>query len=190
MEQQYNISSNEVDIMTQMQQFQQNYYSQNTRNTFFKKSQKTECAQQLSQTFDLQTLLTRSIFQLQNTHYVYFDYTIFKLYANPNIYDQIVQYILQLLSSIIRVHGKYSIHLNLDSFTISAAERYKNLIQLYNKYCLEGTDFSYTDQLEKLYLYNPPNVLDTIFILLKPFIEPVVVQKVIVIPKKESGDAL
>jgi len=49
-------------IEQQIASLQQNYYSQNKKNAFFKNSQKQDLAKSITQTIDINTLFSKSIY--------------------------------------------------------------------------------------------------------------------------------
>ena len=183
-------SKDDNDLLTQVNKFKDNYYSKNSKNMFFKKTQKAECAEQIAQQFDINVLLNNTVYIIGDTNQVFFDYAIFKLYANESNYQQIVDYVLLLFDIIIRKHGTYVTHVNLDTFTVSAAERYKKVIQTFNAACIRNTEFVYTQRLQSWHIYNPPSVIDMIHKILKPFIEPSVFNNARIISKEESAARL
>lgn len=196
MESQYNVETDEPtvtannDLLTQMNKFKNDYYSQNNKNMFFKKKQKNDCAQQISTMFEQEMLFQKTIYQIPNTANIYMDYTIFKLYANEHNYHDLVKYILSIYDKCIDSYGYYIIHVNLQSFSVSAAERYKTVIQLFNQACIRNTQRQYIDHFKSWYIYNPPHVVDTITKILRPIMEPTVMQNVIVVSKADSDEAL
>ena len=183
-------SKDDNDLLAQVNKFKDNYYSKNSKNMFFKKTQKSECAEQIAQQFDINVLLNNTVYIIGDTNQVFFDYAIFKLYANESNYQQIVDYVLLLFDIIIRKHGTYVTHVNLDTFTVSAAERYKKVIQTFNAACIRNTEFVYTQRLQSWHIYNPPSVIDMIHKILKPFIEPSVFNNARIISKEESAARL
>ena len=84
------------DLLKKIAELQGNYYSDNQKNIFFKKSQKNDCAASISKTLDTQTLLANTIYLINNTNRIYFDYNIFKTYANENNYELIIDRIITL----------------------------------------------------------------------------------------------
>ena len=183
-------SKDDNDLLAQVNKFKDNYYSKNSKNMFFKKTQKAECAEQIAQQFDINVLLNNTVYIIGDTNQVFFDYAVFKLYANEGNYQQIVDYVLLLFDIIIRKHGTYVTHVNLDTFTVSAAERYKKVIQTFNATCIRNTEFVYTQRLQSWHIYNPPSVIDMVHKILKPFIEPSVFNNVRVVSKEESAARL
>lgn len=177
-----------MDLLSQMQKFKDDYYSQNSKNVVFKKNQKLDCAKQINNKFDINTLLSRTIYIIDKNH-VYFDYLIFKLYANEDNYEIIVDYILKVYDYCIETYGNYIIHMNIDTFTVSAAERYKNIIVLFNEKALKGK-YDYTGLLKYNKIYFTPNVIDIILKIIKSLLTQEALTKVIYLSKNESQEKL
>lgn len=177
-----------VDLLSQMQKFKDDYYSQNSKNVVFKKNQKLDCAKQINDKFDINTLLSRTVYIIEKNH-VYFDYLIFKLYANEDNYERIVDYVLKIYDYCIENYGNYIIHMNIDTFTVSAAERYKNIIVLFNEKALKGK-YDYTGLLKYNKIYFTPNIIDMILKIIKSLLTPQALSKVIYLSKNESQDKL
>jgi hypothetical protein len=76
----------------------------------------------------------------------------------------------------------------MDTFSVSACHRYKEVIETYLNECLKY-DTPFTEKLVVMYLYNIPTVFDTIHKMLKPFIHETVKQK-IELRDKKTGQAL
>ena len=184
------LSKDDNDLLAQVNKFKDSYYSKNSKNTFFKKTQKADCAEQISQQFDINILLANTVYIVGDTNQVFFDYSVFKLYANESNYQQIVDYVLILFDIVIRKHGSYVTHVNIDTFTVSAAERYKKVIQTFNAACIRNTEFVYTQRLQSWHIYNPPSVIDMVHKILKPFIEPSVFHNARIISKEDSAARL
>ena len=80
-------------------------------------------------------------------------------------------------------------HINWNTYTISAHDRYKELYSLFlNRY--DNCDFNFHDNLNKLYVYYTPNVIQVISKLMAPIIHPVVLSKVTLFNKSESAELL
>lgn len=188
-----NSSNNNPDLLERVNSFKNEYYSNQPKNFLFKKTQKIDMAKQLSQKFDLNELLQNFTYNIPNTSNIYLDYNVFKLFANESNYPNIIEYYLNIVDYCIYNYGDYTLHLNMESFTVSAAERYCGFFELFNNVCLiksESSNFLYSEKLNKFYIYNPPNVLDMIHKILKKVIQKEVNEKFVVIPKKESKEAL
>jgi len=181
---------NKNELLDQMSKFKEDYYSQNTKNTFFKKNQKFDLAKQVSLSFDINMLLQKTGYIIPGTQHIYFDYTVFKSFANEDNYNLIVSYILNLFQTCITNHGEYIVHVNLDTFTVSAAERYKNLITLFNESCMSNKTIEYSKLLKFWKIYYTPSVIDMITKILKTVLEPEIIQKIIFVSKKESEEKL
>jgi hypothetical protein len=183
-------ASNGMDLLEKLNQLKEEYYSENSKNTFFKNSQKQKIAKEISEQFDLNILIQRTAFILPNTASIYVDYTVFKHYANENNYHNIIQYVIQLINYCIHTYGFYEIHSNLSTFTISAAERYKQVFYMFNTACLSNTDINYSNVLKVWYIYHPPNVIDVIYKFFKTVADPLALSKLIIVDKNESEEKI
>ena len=177
--------SNYKTIIDQMNELKEQYYSQNDKIRFFKKQQKMQVASALSAKIDMHEVLVKTYFIIPNTHHVYFDYTVFKLYANPSNYTMIVSYALQLIDTCVKKYGFYEMHINLHSFSISALERYRECIDLYLNECVKANT-EYYKVIACLHIYHTPSVIDTIATMLNKLIHPEIKQKVKKYGKSES----
>jgi hypothetical protein len=176
-------------LIEEIEKFQDTYYSQN-KNTIFKKSQKLECASQISTNFDIQLLLNKTIYIIQNTNRIFIDYTVFKLYGNPNNYRMIIDRLFSLFLEIINTYGNYECHINLNTFTITAAERYKKIIEMFCSECLQNTTTKYAAYLSKMHIYNSPTMLENIAKLFMHYIEPSVKTKIEIHSKADSNEKI
>ena len=179
----------QIDFNKRIEELTNQYYSDNKKNTFFKSSQKMECATTVTNEIGIDALIQKTIYIIPNTNCVFMDYTIFKTYATPDNYNKIVGYILSLFDYCIANYGEYYAHVNLDSFTISAAERYKNLIECFLTNCM-SSESQYSFKLKHMLIYNTPNTFNNISKLLMPFIDPLVRQKIMFYDKKCSGELI
>jgi hypothetical protein len=174
------------DLLEEVKEFQHSYYSENTKNIFFKNSQKINCAKDITEKFNSNELIKKTIYIIPNTNKIYIDYLIYKLYANPNVYDEIINYILELFSECITKYGDFECHLNLSSFTVTSAHRYQYHIELFCKRCLELNTPNYSTLLSKFYIYNSPSVMENISKIFKHLIHNEVKKKIIIYNKQES----
>jgi proliferating cell nuclear antigen len=169
----------EKSIYESMEKIQQQYYNNNNKNILFKKSQKLDCATKLCQSpeFHLETAIKNTVYILPDSNRIFFNYEIFKYYGNPENYEVIVNYILSLILLCISKYSSFEFHTNINSFTISAAERYKPAIQIFVTKCLaNNTEFS--KLLTKMHVYNSPSIMNEISRLLKPMIDPAITNPV------------
>jgi len=181
------ISDKQPSLLEKMNEIQNKFYNDNSKNSFFKKSQKMDCAKEVCKTFDLNEMIAKTIYVIPDTNGIYMDYTIFKLYANPDNFDAIIIHIINTCRYLVTYYKSFEVFINLDSFTVSAAERYKGLIKKYCDNCLtENTDFA--TLMVKLNILNTPSVIEMIVKIIKPVIDKGVVEKVIFHKKNDSKD--
>lgn len=174
-----------MSIREQIKEKQDEYYSINTKSLLFKSSQKNLCAEKINKQFDISDLINSTFYQIPETNIVYFDYLLFKTYATPSIYEKIIQTILELFSEIINNHGSYQVHANLDTFSMSAAHRYGDIIREFCHKCLRS-ETRYANYNEKFCIYNTPSVMQHISRLFNSLINENVKKRIELIDKKES----
>jgi hypothetical protein len=177
--------ASEPSILDKIAELQNEYYSTSGKNRIFKSKQKQDCATMVSGTMGLEKMLSNTIYVLPNTNKVYFDYAVFKLYANPSNYDSIIQAVICEFDKCIDQFGHYESHMNLNTFTISALERYKPIIITFCKDFLKNNP-KYTEKLSRFNIYNTPSMIDMVLHVVKPFINESVLKKVVFISKIES----
>jgi len=165
------------------------YYSENKKNLFFKSSQKMDCASNVTNQIGIDNLIQNSVYIIPNTNFVFMDYTVFKTYATPENYSKIVNYILTLFDYCINTFGEYTTYVNLDTFTISAAQRYKSVIELFLNTCM-SSNTEYSIRITKMFICNTPNTFHNISNILNPFIDQNVKSKIVLIDKTSSKDVL
>jgi CRAL/TRIO domain len=168
-------STEEFDI-NKIKEIQDKYYSTNKKNMFFKKKQKVECANYVCNYIPIEYLLSQTIFIVYDTNKVYIDYTIFKLFANPDNFKYIVTYIVNVVQQCMDIHENFQIHINLDTFSVSAVERYKEIIKFFVEHCI-SSQTQYSEKMQHMFIYNTPKSFDNIIKILKPFIDNKVYNK-------------
>ena len=141
--------------------------------------------------FDLSEMINKSIFILlteknEIKNEIYIDYTLLKLFIHDDIYDKIIDHILALYNECIIKHGDYSINLNLDGFTISAAERHKNAVKLFSEKSFNVKEFNYVDLVNKIRIINSPSIMDTLIKIFKPFFGKNIKEKIEIYKKNDS----
>lgn len=172
-------------IIDQMEEFKQNYYSLQGKNMLFKKTQKMDCAKLLSDAIDLSAAIDKTVFRVPNTNKIVFNYNVFKLYANPNNYEQITDAVIRVYDEILKDNAKFEAHVILESFSMSAAERYKDGIRLFCNKCM-GVSTKYANLLSNMYIYHTPAMFESISSLLRPFVDPTVTNRIILYSKTDS----
>ena len=181
--------ANTPDLLSQMEKFKSDFLSNEGKNSFFKKSQKLECAKKMSNAFNLQDMIQKTIFNIPGTNKIVFDYTIFKLYACPENYDQIINYIICVYDFVLLKYPVFEANIILDTFTISAAERYKCVIQQFCNKCM-NSQTKYSNVTEKMNIYYTPSMIDSIATILKHFIDKDVSERITLFSKTESPEIL
>jgi len=173
------------NFLNEINRLKNEFYANQQKNMFFKSKQKNECANIISNSFNIEQLLQQTFYLIPNTNIVYINYELFKTFVNPEIYADVITYIRNLFTHCIDVYGSYNVHLNLNSFTVSAAQRYKELISLYNTECLKYNS-KLAVKIDNFIIYNTPNVIETIANVLSPLIETHVKERIIIHNKTES----
>jgi CRAL/TRIO domain len=182
-------NTNDTNFMETINRLQNQYYSNNKKNTIFKSGQKEECASTITNKIGIEDLIKKTCFILDGTYSVFFDYTIFKMYATSENYEKIVEYILSLFNACIEKYGTFEAHINLNSFTLSAAERYKSIINVFINKCMIANS-GYSIKINKMYIYNTPNTFNNISKILLPLIDSEVKQKIVLYDKINSFELL
>lgn len=179
-------------IEDELIKIQSDFYSSQPKNLFLKKSQKSECADFVTTQLCLDELIHHTIYVIPNTKIIYMDYPVFKCYATSTNYEKIVSHILKLIDQLICNHNEFNIHVNLSSFTLTAAERYSQMLQLFcETICKKtNTNFKYTDYMKKMHIYNTPNTIHLITPLLSRFINDSISDKIAYFSKEQSVDTL
>jgi hypothetical protein len=173
------------NILDEIDKFKNTYYAENTKNIFFKKTQKQDVANQICQQFSVEELIQKTVRLLPNTNRVYIDYPVFKLYATPDNYKHIIEYVIACFNVCIQAYGNFECHINLCSFTMTAAERYKTAIEIFCKDCLKS-ETRYGRMLSKMYVYHSPGMIERFTAIFLHLIDPHVRDKFVLYTKEES----
>lgn len=170
-----------------LEQLKSVYYDTHKKNVFFKSEQKFHAAQTVCSQLEMDELLHNTCWIIPNTNKVYFEYSVFKHYACPANFELVVDKVSALCLHCIQHYHTFEVHMNLASFSISAAERYQKIIEMFcNKGMLQNTSFSM--YLTSLNLYNIPIMIENISRILSSVIPPEVKSKVCMF-KKDVSDA-
>lgn len=179
----------ETDFENTIVKLKTNYCSLNKRPVLFKNTFKTNMAKIVCDGVGLDTLLKKTIFIVPNTKIIFLDYTIFKQYCSPDNYLAVVEFMVETVNECIQSFGNFEIHINLDTFSISSCHRYKDVIMLFCNRCIKNNS-SFSNKLVNMYIYNTPIMMNQISILLKPFIDSAIVNKIIFIKKENSEEVI
>ena len=175
--------------MELMEKYKEEYLKKNGKNTLFKKNQKIDCAKEMSQKFSLEDMIRRTIFNIPNTNRIVFDYNAYKLYAHPDNFDTIIEGVISVYDDLLTRYKTFEVHMLLNSFSISAAERYKSAINSFVNRCM-NSNTEYSNLITNVFIYHTPSMMDSISTLLKPFIDQSINNKIIYYTKAESDERL
>ena len=180
-----NISSFE-ELEREIERTKQEFYGASSKNTFLKKQQKFDCAKQIVNNVSIDALLKRMCFIIDQSNVVHIDYPIMKTFASPENFGIISDYIISQFQTVKTEYPGIEVALNFDGFTISAAERYKDLIQVFCQRCFQyNTDFAIV--ITRFTIYNSPNIFDNIKHLVVPFIDELLKPKIVTLSKSDSA---
>lgn len=169
------------------------YYASNGgKNTFIKKNQKYACAEEVCKKIPLETLMRKTFWIVPHTNRIFVNYHVLKMYAHPGVFYDIVDEVLRYCEWCVyenpsNPQKRLELHVNVDTATISAAERYIELIKLFNSECFVRNS-RYYELLDGIFLYNVPSVIDNILTFIKPFIPKEIHSKFVLYKKAESAE--
>lgn len=175
------------ELEREIEKAQADFYTESGgKNTLFKKQQKYDCAKQVVSKISIEVLLDRTCYILPDTNCVHIDYPVLKSYASPEIFDTIADYIIAKFQEVKDEFGELLVCLNFDGFTVSAAERYKLLIDTFCQKCFQKNT-GFAPVVTQFVVYNSTNVVDAIKHIVWPFMEENVRETLLVVSKQDSG---
>lgn len=117
--------------------------------------------------FQLNFLLMNTIYILPVTdtqgdksvsNRLFIDFVNFRKFVNRSNFDVVVNYFIEAIVKILEEHETFELHVNLKSFSVTATEKYKNIVLLfYEKY-----QTNYVNRIDSVYVYNTPHIFNTI----------------------------
>lgn len=173
------------ELLEKINKVRNDYISESGKSFFFKNRQKEECSRHVSSKCDIETLIKMSMYLVPNQPILFIDYTVLKLFLNEDNYPYLVIYYKTLYDECYSKYRTIMLSLNLDTFSISAAYRYKNIIEMFSN---EFMQTHYSVNLSKLNIYNSPNVMDSIYGIFKHCIDKNLMNKITLFPKKDSTE--
>lgn len=180
-----------LTVSEKIQKLQSEYYEQNRKNIFFKKLQKANCAEMISTRMDLADLINETVWIIPNTNGVVIDYTVFKTYATADNYEKIIDAIILRFNECIEYFDEYNIFMNILGFTVSSAERYKSVVELFYTKCFMQGKYQYLmEKLRYMKILNAPNVMDSISAIYNTIISPTIKPKIQIYKKAESTEIM
>jgi len=144
-----------------IQKLQKMYFDVHKKNTFFKNDQKLDCAKFVASQIPIKDLVEKTIYILPNTNKIYYDYTVFKKYACEEIIEPIYNHFQMTLINVVKAYGFFEFHINVDTFTVSAAHRYSTMIQ-----SSLNSNNEIMKRMTKMYMYYTPSVTNIIITIL------------------------
>lgn len=176
------------DILNDLNEFKNKYYNENKKKSIFNKNeQKYELAREVLSKFDINMLLKKTAYIIPNTNKLFVNYQIFKQFAHPENYEIFVKYVQNMIPFLIEKYGEFECHIDIDTFTISAAERYKGVIQVF---CRDVFEVSFTEYLKHIYVYNIPSMIDKIATVLFKIIDKETKDKIVLVNKDDNNDII
>lgn len=172
-------------VIEQIQEVQNKFYADNDKTYFYKQYQKAKCMAEINKQIALRDLINHTMYIIPGTNKVFFDYTVFKTYATPENYNDIVSNVLVLFRKCIDLYQSFEIHVNLKSFSVTAATKYKTIINTFCGECLKS-DTEFGVLVTNMFIYNVPSMIDQISSMLRPFIHPNLRDKIIMYKKEET----
>lgn len=176
-------------LLHQLEAAKNDFFSKQKKNIFFKSKQKSEYADNVCANFDLNDLLCHTMYVIPNTNKVYLNYVLFKQYANENNRERIVSFFVDLLRKTILEHTMIEFHLNMNTLSISATERYRKIVEMFAQCCLRDVT-SFSKSISIIYIYYTPHMIETILKFIQPFMDPTLVKKIVKYSKSESENKL
>ena len=91
------------NILYEMQEIENSLYQNQSKNMFFKKTQKNQIAKSISEQFNLKQLLANSVYIIPSTpDCIYLDYPTLKMFIHEDIYQELIDHILVLYDTCIQ----------------------------------------------------------------------------------------
>ena len=170
---------NTPDIINKIEKCKETFYKEKIKNSIFTKGQKLDCALNISNNLDINILLKCSIFIKENTNKIYIHYPIIKTYLHPNNYQNVITHMISLTDQLSESHKSYEVHSDMKTFSMTAAQRYNDLIIFFlKKYFSEAAE---NNCLTKAYLYNSPNIIQLIQKMFSSFISEKSKNKIVIV---------
>ena len=166
-------------LICDIKQVQESYYSTTKKTIFNKKELKTKCAEHISQHISLVELVSKTVYIIPDTNRIFIDYTIFKTYASSSNYQDVVALLISHIISVINTHGKFEIHMNLDSLSVTGLDRHQSILKLYYDACL-SINLSYDEnQIDKIVIFNTPMIINSLIHIIVKYTDSSIKTKIV-----------
>ena len=124
-----------------------------------------------------------------NVNHISLNYPLLKMFCHTDNYNYCVDYIISRFKECIQRHGNFSCTIDLNTFTISAAQRHTRI--LLNSFFVENVLMTlvnnYSESLTKLDIENPPSAMEQLYKLFNNFIDPQVKSKIQILSKSNNN---
>lgn len=104
----------------------------------------------------------------------YFDYRYFKPIGSPEIYQELLTYIVSEMRKLEPVVDKFTCHVCLKGLSIKELDKHSQYIKLIS----QTLDTTFPNKLSKCYIYNVSSIFSYLFKLLSYFVDKVTLSKV------------
>lgn len=172
-----NSASSDADILSRIESARKNYYDDKPKNLVFKKQQKFDCAESITNNLDLAVVLPLLFRVDGNTIFV--NYAVFKAIASPSIYMNMANYLFDTTQKIIESYSKYNLSLDLAGVTMSAIERYRAFVVLVSSEGMKNGR-GLLKHLDLIYVHNPPTFVEYLCSIVIPIIDPSIKDRFII----------
>ena len=186
-------------LVDKMNALREKYYSTETKNVFVRKSEKDACAQNIASQIPIEDLTAQSFFALPNNpSHFFMNYPVMKMYVNSDNYMDVCDTLIAKLRETIVGSSDFSerngssnfpqitIHVNLDGFTVSAAERYLYIFDYFSTKCI-AENILLTPHVSRFVIYHTPAAMNPIMSVLKFFIEDEIMSRLEYVKKGEES---
>ena len=173
------------DILKKIESARNEYYTENQKNTFFKKQQKFDCAETITNNIDIDAIIP-FIFKVDQ-NIIEINYNIFKTVASPAVYMKMATYLLHLTEATINTYSTYNFRVDLAGLTISAIERYKGFVSLVSGEGLKNGK-GLLKRLDLIHILNPPNFVEYLCGIVISIVDPLVKDRIVIYMK--NGDVV
>jgi hypothetical protein len=178
-----NSASSDADILNRIESARKNYYDEKPKNLFFKKQQKFDCAESVTNNVDLAAVLPL-LFRVEE-NVIFVNYAVFKAIASPSIYMDMANYLFDTTQKIIETYSKYNLSLDLAGVTMSAIERYRTFVVLVSSEGMKNSR-GLLNHLDLIHVHNPPTFVEYLCSIVIPIIDPSIKDKFIIYLKNGS----
>jgi hypothetical protein len=175
-----------LNLIDSIKKLEEDFYSKNKKCLFMKNSQKKNCAGIIADSLSLNELISNTVYIIKDTNKIYINYSLFKTYATPANYQQIIDRFIDLIIITINAFSSFELHLDLKSLTATAIERYQHVFQLYNDSCIKRGIYYDDKIIDNVYMYYSPSVINILSILIMRFTDKSVKKKLISFSKTDS----